>query len=138
MAAQKGSAYLLKIGDGGGPETFTTIAGARNVRFRQGRRTIDVTDADSANLARELLDTGGVKEASVSFSGIFTDAATDSTLQTDFAAGTLRNFQIVVPDFGTYEGGFIISSLEHSGTYDAGGEFSIELESGGDWTFTAA
>ena len=29
MAAQKGILFLLKAGDGGGPETFTTVAGLR-------------------------------------------------------------------------------------------------------------
>ena len=29
MAAQKGSALLMKIGNAGSPETFTTIAGMR-------------------------------------------------------------------------------------------------------------
>ena len=30
MAAQKGSALLMKIGDGGSPEAFTTIGGMRS------------------------------------------------------------------------------------------------------------
>ena len=28
MAAQKGSAMLMKVGNGGSPETFTTIGGS--------------------------------------------------------------------------------------------------------------
>lgn len=138
MAAQKGLAYLLKIGDGGGTEAFTTIAGMRSVDMRQGRTPIDVTNADSSGLARELLSTAGKKMMDVSFSGVFTDAATDSTLQTDFAAGTLRNFQILVPDFGTFEGGFIITELNHAGQFEGEGTFSISLQSGDAWTFSAA
>ncbi len=137
MAAQKGVSFLLKIGDGGGTEVFTTVAGGRNLRFARSRNVIDVTNADSSELARELLTTGGTKSATASFSGIFTDAATDSTIETDFEAGTLRNFQIVVPGFGTYEGGFVIQSIEFNGAYDAGVEFSMTLESGSTVDFTA-
>jgi TP901-1 family phage major tail protein len=134
MAAQKGSAYLLKIDIS---STFTTIAGMKSVRIRQGRNVVDVTNADSSNLARELLTTAGTRDCSISFTGVFTDAATDSSLQTDYIAGTLRDFQVVIPGFGTYEGGFIITSLEHNANFDAGGEFSIELMSGDSWAFTA-
>ena len=33
MAAQKGALFLLKAGDGGGPETFTTVAGPGATSF---------------------------------------------------------------------------------------------------------
>jgi len=137
MAAQKGSAYLLKIGDGGGPEAFTTIAGARTVNFTRTRTPVDTTNAGSSELARELLTGAGMKQGSISFDGVFTDNATDSTLETDFDAGTLRNFEIVVPDFGTYTGAFVITSLVHNGSYQEGGSFSIALESGDLWAFVA-
>jgi len=136
MAAQKGVSFLLKIGDGGGSEAFTTVAGCRTLSFSRSRNPVDVTNADSSGLARELLSTAGTKQASISFSGVFTDAATDATIETDFEAGTLRNFQIVVPDLGTYEGGFVITQYDFSGSYDAHQEFSMTLESGDAWTFT--
>ena len=136
MAAQPGKSYLLKVGDGGGTEAFTAIAGMRSVRFSRGRRAIDVTNADSANEARELITAAGVKEATASFTGVFLDGATDATLETDFEAGTLRNFEIVIPDYGTYLIPAIITKYDHEAAYDGEGKFSIELTSGGDWTFT--
>jgi TP901-1 family phage major tail protein len=133
MAAQKGLAYLLKVDIS---TVFTTIAGMRSLDMRLNRAPVDVTSADSSGFARELLSTAGKKTLDVSFSGVFTDAASDAALQTDFEAGTLRDFQIVIPDFGTYEGGFIITELSHKGSFDSGGEFSISLQSGDAWTFT--
>jgi len=133
MTVKKGSAYLLKIDIS---STFTTIGGMKSVSIRQGRNTVDVTNADSSELARELLSTAGSKNCSISFSGVFTDAAADAALQTDFMAGTLRDFQVVLSDYGTFEGGFVITQLDHSGNFDQGGEFSITLESGDLWTFT--
>lgn len=138
MAAQEGKSYLAKIGDGGGPENFTTFAGMRTMRFERGRNVVEVTNADSTNLARELLTGAGVKTASVSFTGVFTDAAVDTTLNTDFESGVLRNFEIVVPGLGTWELPAVISRLTHEAGFEAEGTFSIELTSGGDWTFTAA
>lgn len=138
MAAQKGSAYLLKIGDGSGPESFTTIAGMRSIDMRRNRQPVDVSSADDSGEARALLTAAGRKDMEVSFEGVFTDAAPDSTLETDFEAGTLRNFQIVVPDFGTYEGGFIITALNQSGRFEGEVTFSMTLMSGDAWSFTAA
>lgn len=133
MTAQKGVEFLLKVDIA---STFTTVAGCRTLSFSRSRNPVDVTNADSSGLARELLSTAGTKQASISFSGVFTDAASDAALETDFEAGTLRDFQIVVPDYGTYEGGFVITQLDFSGSYDAHQEFSMTLESGDAWTFT--
>ena len=34
MAVEKGSGFLIKIGDGGAPEVFTTVAGLRATAAR--------------------------------------------------------------------------------------------------------
>ena len=41
MATQKGSLFLLKVGDGGGPETFTTVAGMQATNFKLNTGTVD-------------------------------------------------------------------------------------------------
>ena len=51
--------------------------------------------------------------------------------------GTIRNWQIVVPDFGIIEGAFQISSLDFSGRHDGEVSFELTLESAGALTFTA-
>ena len=40
MAAQKGSLFLLKAGDGGGPEVFTTVGGLRTTSFNVNISTL--------------------------------------------------------------------------------------------------
>jgi Phage tail tube protein len=52
--------------------------------------------------------------------------------------GTVRDWQVIVPDFGTIQGAFQITSLEFSGRHDAEMTFDISLESAGELTFTAA
>ena len=106
MSAQRGKDLLVKIGDGGSPETFTTVAGLRATTLSFNAQTVDVTNADSVDQWRELLAGAGVKSASFSGSGVFKDAASDESLHASFFNQTTPNFQIVIPGFGTISGAF--------------------------------
>jgi TP901-1 family phage major tail protein len=135
MAAQKGSAFLLKIDTGSG--TFATVGGLRSTGITMNDEAVDVTTKDSANV-RELLANGGVQTVSVSGSGVFTDATSEATLRTAFGAASFKDFQVIIPDFGTYEGSFMVASLEYAGEYNGEVTYSVTLESSGAITFTAA
>lgn len=138
MAAQKGSALLLKIGAdntaAASADTYTTIGGLRSTSITMNEETVDVTTKDSSGI-RELLANGGVQSCSISGSGVFTDAASETTLESAFAASNFHNFQIIVPDFGTYTGEFQVASLEYSGEYNGEVTYSVTLESSGAFTF---
>ena len=110
MAAQKGSAMLMKVGNGGSPETFTTIAGLRSTSLTINNESVDVTNKDSSG-KRTMLAAAGVQSISVSGSGVFTDAASETTVKTNALADTQDNYQFLVPDFGTFTGAFQITSL---------------------------
>jgi TP901-1 family phage major tail protein len=135
MAAQKGKDLLLKIDNGAG---FTTVAGLRTRRLAFNAETVDITHAESANRWRELLDGAGVKRASVSGRGLFKDAASDELMRATFFDGAVKNYQIVIPDFGTVAGAFQIVSLEFAGEHNGEVTFELALESAGELTFTAA
>ena len=79
MAAQKGSALLMKIGDGASPEVFTTIGGMRSTSISMNDEVVDITNKDSSR-ARTLLAQGGVNSMTVTGSGVFTDSASETTL----------------------------------------------------------
>lgn len=96
-----------------------------------------MTHAESAGRWRELLAGAGVKRASVAGSGIFKDAASDALIRQSFFDGTIRSAQIVVPDFGTIEGPFQITSLEIAAEHDREVTFDIALESAGELSFAA-
>jgi TP901-1 family phage major tail protein len=136
MAAQKGKAFLLKIGSGE-PVTYTTVAGLRLTRLTLNADTVDVTNADSVNEWRELLSGAGVKSAAVSGQGVFKDAASDATLRAAFFAQDSRQFQVTVPDFGTLTGPFMIQQLEYGGEYKGEVTFGVTLASAGDIAFAA-
>lgn len=136
MAVQKGVDVVLKIGDGGGPESFATIGGARTVSMTLNNAPVDATSASSTGQWRQMIDAAGILSMDASFSGVFQDDTQDGTLRTDMMARTLRNFQVVIPDFGTFEGAFIITSLTYGGAHDGEATFEISLQSGGQITFT--
>ncbi len=136
MAAQRGKDLLLKV-DTTGNGNFSTIAGLRSRSISFNAETVDVTHAESAGEWRELLAGAGVKSARIAGAGIFKDADSDATIRAYVFDGTIREWQIVIPDFGTIEGLFQITSFELSGRHDAEVAFEITLESAGLLTFTA-
>jgi TP901-1 family phage major tail protein len=135
MAAQKGKDLLVKIADGAG---FTTVAGLRSRRIAFNAETVDITHAESADRWRELLDGAGVKRASIAGRGLFKDAATDALMRQAFFDGAVKNFQIVIPDFGTVQGAFQITSLEFAGEHNGEVTYEMAMESAGALTFAAA
>ena len=134
MAAQKGSAMLMQVGNGGSPETFTTIGGLRSTSLTINNESVDVTNKDSSN-QRTMLAAAGVQSISVSGSGVFTDAASETTIKTNVLADTIDNYQFLVPDFGTFTGGFQVTSVEYAGEFNGEVTYSMSFESSGAITF---
>ncbi|NJC41520.1 TP901-1 family phage major tail protein [Brevundimonas alba] len=136
MTAQRGKDILLKIE--GAPGVFTTVAGLRARTLSLNARTVDATDGDSAGRWRELLNGAGVKSAAVAGQGIFRDAASDALIREAFFDQTARMWRLIVPDFGTLEGPFLIAALEYAGEHEGEATFAISLASAGEVTFGAA
>ena len=133
MAVQKGAALLVKIGNGGSPETFTTVAGLQDTSISIKQETVDVTNKDSARV-RTLLAQGGVKSFTISGSGIFTDAASEQSVLTAFDGSSFTNFQFLVPDYNTFTGAFQVATIDYSGTYNGAVQYSLSFESAGTVT----
>jgi TP901-1 family phage major tail protein len=135
MTAQKGKDLLLKLDTGIG---FTTVAGLRAKRIAFNAQTVEITDSQSAGRWRELLSGAGVKAASLSGEGIFKDEQSDELVRNAFFTGTIPEWEIVLPDFGSLTGMFQISSLEYGGQHAGEVTFKLTLESAGAITFTVA
>ena len=136
MSAQRGRDLLLKFAPDGAA-TPTTVAGLRSRRLAFNARPVDVTDGASAGRWRELLAGAGVQSASLSGSGIFKDRTADALVREAFFAGTIGQWLVVVPDFGTVSGPFQIVALEYGGEHDGEVTFEMALESAGALTFEA-
>ena len=135
MAAQKGKDLLVKIDDGGG---FATVAGLRTRRLSFNAETVDITHAESAGQWRELLEGAGIRRAAVAGRGLFKDAASDELVRQTFFDGAVKDYRIVIPDFGTVEGPFQIANLEFAGEHNGEVTYELALESAGELTFAAA
>ena len=135
MPAQKGKDLLIKIDDGG--NGFVTVAGLRTRQLAFNAEAVDVTNAESAGRWRELLAGVGVRRAGVTGSGVFKDEASDARMRQVFFDGDIRQYQVIVPDFGRIEGPFQISALEYRGDHVGEVTFEMALESAGGLTFVA-
>ena len=136
MAAQRGKDILLKLFDAG-TQAFVSVAGLRTKRVAFGARTVDITDTESAGRWRELLGGAGIRRASLSGTGIFKDAASDALVRQAFFDGTIAQWRIVIPDFGTITGAFAITALDYAGNHDGEVTFDLALESASQLTFAA-
>lgn len=141
MAKQLGRALLVKIGDGEVTETFSNLCGLNSKSLTINNSAIDVTTPDCTTpegaLWTETL--AGLKNVSVSGDGFFEDSAAEARMNTvAMQNDNQANFEIVVPDFGTYAGAFRLTSVEFGGETEGGVTYSISLESTGEVTFTAA
>ena len=133
MVAQKGKDLLLKVDPLG--SGLTTVAGLRARKVSLNAEIVDVTDSESAGRWRELLSGSGVRRASITGSGIFKDAHSDELVRSIFFEDKIVPWSILVPDFGTIDGAFQITSLEYSGQHDNEVSFDIALESAGELSF---
>jgi len=137
MVAQNGKDLLVKI-DMTGDGLFETAAGLRATRISLNAETVDVTSLESTGGWRELLSGAGVKTAAISGSGVFKDANTDERARQLFFDGETPDFQVIVPDFGTMEGPFQITSIEYAGSHNGEATYELSLASAGELVFTAA
>lgn len=141
MAKQLGRALLVKIGDGADPVVYSNLCGLNSKSLTINNSSIDVTTPDCTTpegaLYTETL--AGLKNVSVSGDGFFEDSTAEARMNTvAMANDNSTDFEIVVPDFGTYAGTFRIASLEFGGETEGGVTYSLSLESSGTVTFTAA
>ncbi len=137
MALQAGRDILLKIFDNEINQEFIIIGGLRARTIALSAKTIDGTSSQSAGNWRELLPNAGLKEATISGSGVFKDSHSDELVKNAFFNQDSRNWQLIIPNFGKLEGQFIISQLEYSGNYDGEALFSMTLVSSSQLEFAS-
>lgn len=115
-AAVRGGGTLLKIGDGGSPESFTTIAEVGDITGpSMSADTIEVTSQDSTGGFKEYI--AGFKDGGeLSAPMNFVNSAAQEALIDDFLASTKRNFQLVTTHGSPYTATFAgyITAIDHS------------------------
>lgn len=130
MTAQKGAAFLLKIGNGTVPPTYETIAGLRTTQMTVNGDTVVITHKGSGGW-RELLSGAGTRSVSVSASGIFLDSDGESAIRNHALAGTLEEYELSFEDGAKMRGRFLVQRLDYAGDFNGERTYSVQLESSG-------
>lgn len=130
MAAEKGRAFVLKIGDGAATEAFTTIGGMRATSLSINNELVDITTRNS-NGWREILGGAGTRTVAISGSGVFTDSAAEAAFQARVMTAAVGNYEITFESGAKFSGPFFAAGLEFAGDHNGERTYSLRLESAG-------
>jgi TP901-1 family phage major tail protein len=130
MAAEKGSAFLLKVGNGASPPVFATVAGMRTTQMSVNGEAVNVTSKDSGGW-RDLLSGAGVRSVSVAASGIFTGSAAEVRVKSNALAGQIDDYELSFESGERLRGRFLVTRLDYSGDYNGERNYALSLESSG-------
>lgn len=130
MTAQKGSAFLLKIGDGTVTPAYATVAGLRTTQMSINGDTVVITHKQSGGW-RELLSGAGTRSVSVSAAGIFLGSTAEAAIRSHALAGTLEDYELSFEDGEKLRGRFLIQRLDYAGDFNGERNYTLQLESSG-------
>ncbi|MFZ5793216.1 MAG: phage major tail protein, TP901-1 family [Sphingomonas sp.] len=130
MSAERGSAFLLKVGNGANPLVYATVAGLRTTQMSVNGEMVAITSKDSGGW-RELLSGAGVRSVSVSGAGIFTGSAAETRIKGNALAGTIDDYRLSFESGETLSGRFLVTKLDYAGDYNGERSYTLSLESSG-------
>lgn len=130
MSAEKGSAFLLKVGNGAAPPIFATVAGMRTTQMSVNGEAVNVTSKDSGGW-RELLSGAGIRSVSVAASGIFTGSAAETRLKSNALGGLLDDYELSFESGERMRGRFLVTRLDYAGDHNGERTYALALESSG-------
>ena len=130
MAAEKGSAFLLKVGNGAAPPVYATVAGLRTTQLSINGEAVVITSKDSGGW-RELLSGAGVRSVSVAGSGVFTGSAAETRLKSNALAGMIDDYQLSFESGEKLQGRFLLTRLDYAGDFNGERSYAVTLESSG-------
>lgn len=133
MAAEKGSAFLLRIGDGEVPVGYSTIAGLRTTQMSVNGESVAITNKDSGGW-RELLSGAGVRSVSVSGAGVFTGSDAEMRIKNHALEGVIDAYELSFEGGDSMRGNFLVTRLDYSGDYNGERSYTLSLESSGEVT----
>lgn len=130
MPIEKGSAFLLKVGNGGAPVVYSTVAGMRTTQLSINGESVVVTNKGSGGW-RELLSGAGVRSVSVAGAGVFTGSAAETRLKARALDGALEDCELSFESGERLQGKFLIARLDYSGDFNGERSYAVSLESSG-------
>ena len=120
MAVEKGSAFLLKVGNGAATVVYSTVAGLRTTQMSVNGEAIVVTTKDSGGW-RQLL----------SGAGVFTGSVAELRVKASALTGVLDDYRLAFEGGDTMTGKFLVSRLDYAGDFNGERSYTLSLESSG-------
>jgi TP901-1 family phage major tail protein len=133
MPIERGSAFLLKVGDGATPPAYATVAGLRTTQLSINGEAVVVTNKGSGGW-RELLSGAGVRSVSVSGAGVFTGSAAEARLKGNALSGVLDDYELSFEGGERMRGRFLVARLDYAGDFNGERSYTLALESSGPVT----
>jgi TP901-1 family phage major tail protein len=130
MTIEKGSAFLLKVGDGSASPVFATVAGLRTTQLSINGDSVVVTNKGSGGW-RELLSGAGVRSVSVSGAGVFTGSVAEQRIKANALAGLLDDYELCFESGERLRGRFLVTRLDYAGDFNGERNYTLALESSG-------
>ena len=130
MPAEKGSAFLLKVGDGAATPVYTTLAGLRTTQLSINGDSVVITNKGSGGW-RELLSGAGVRSVSVSGAGVFTGSAAEARIKASALSGVLDDSELSFESGERLRGRFLVTRLDYAGDFNGERSYTLALESSG-------
>ncbi len=130
MPAEKGSAFLLKVGNGATPPVYTTVAGLRTTQLSINGEPVVITNKGSGAW-RELLSGAGVRSVSVSGAGVFTGSSAETRIKSNALAGILDDYELSFESSEKMQGRFLVARLDYAGDFNGERSYTLALESSG-------
>jgi TP901-1 family phage major tail protein len=131
MAAERGSAFLLKIGDGAESPSYATVAGLKTTQLTINGDAVAITNKGSGGW-RELLSGAGVRSVSVAASGIFTGSTAEVQMKGLALGGVLESYELSFESGDRMRGQFLVTRLEYAGDFNGERNYTLALESSGE------
>jgi len=130
MSVERGSAFLLKVGNGATPVVYQTVAGLRTTQLSVNGAMVAVTSKDSGGW-RDLLSGAGVRSVSVSAAGVFVGSAAELRIKASALSGVLDDYRLSFEGGETLTGKFLVARLDYAGDYNGERSYTMSLESSG-------
>jgi TP901-1 family phage major tail protein len=131
MPAEKGSAFLLKVGDGANQPVFTTVAGLRTTQLSINGDAVVITNKGSGGW-RDLLSGAGVRSVSVSGAGVFTGSTAETRIKTNALSGLIDDYELSFESGERLRGKFLVARLDYAGDFNGERSYTLALESSGE------
>ena len=130
MGVERGSAFLLKVGNGATPVAWQTVAGLRTTQLSVNGEMVATTSKESGGW-RDLLSGAGVRSVSVSGAGVFTGSAAEVRVKGNALAGMLDDYRLSFESGETMTGKFLVTRLDYAGDFNGERSYTLSLESSG-------